>query len=81
LELRATQILATPELRLLAIESMAIDGYRCGICLGISATLAPRAVIVIGRHGVDALDTETGEAITLERLRRELPGLDEILAV
>ena len=79
-ELRTTEIFAAPGLRLIAIESIAIVRYRSECCCGMSAALVPRAVIAIGAHGIDALDTETGKAITLDRLRRDHPGLDAILA-
>ena len=79
-EIRATEIFATPGLRLIAIESIAIECYGSGGCRGLYATLAPRAVVAIGEDGTDALDVETGEKIALDRLRREVPGLDDILA-
>lgn len=79
-ELRATEIFAAPGLRLIAIESVALESYCCGDGYGLCATLAPRAVVVVGENRTDALDTATGETITLDRLRRDLPGLDEILA-
>ena len=78
-ELRATEIFTAPGLRLIAIESIAIDRHRSGGCCGLCATLAPLVVIAVGEHGIDALDPATGEKIELDRLRRELPGLDEML--
>jgi hypothetical protein len=79
-EWRATEIFSSPELRLIAIESIGVERYRCGGCHGITANLAPCAVLAIGEHGIDALDPLTGKTLAFERLRRDLPGLDDILA-
>ena len=77
---RARVVFEAPGLRLIAIEVVAVEYFGSAACLGLCATLAPRAVIAIGQHGTGALDPATGQATTLDRLRRDLPGLDEVLA-
>ncbi len=76
---RAVGIHAAPGLRIVALESRELVTQRTGVGYGLYARLDPVAVIIIDAGRVRAVGADA-KPVSLDRLRRKLPLLDELIA-
>lgn len=77
--LRASQIHAGDEVRVIAIESLHCDAGKAGSLYGISARLEPTAMVVCAEGGHRVISLGSVET-SLEELERDVPGLRALLA-
>lgn len=77
--MRATEILDRPGLRLIAIEAVESLRNKAGSGCQFYASLAPIAIVVCRPGGISALNI-AAEPIVLDALRRDVPGLDAMIA-
>jgi len=77
--LRSNEIFSDATLNVIAVESLSVECQRTRAVHTIVGNLAPLAVIVCTPDAITAIDMEAQPA-DLARLRRDVPGLNAMIA-
>lgn len=76
---RASKIFHEPGLMLVAVESIEFLHSHGNVFGHMYGRIEPLALVICRQDGIRAIDMQAG-SIAVERLRSEVPGLDELLA-